>query len=207
MIHVEDKKLCSGCKACQEICPRSCISMVVDFEGFWYPNVDLTRCIDCGLCERVCPQLVQKEMTSSLFCIAAKAIEFADVNTSSSGGVFVQLAKWILKHNGIVYGVRFNNKWEAVFDGVDNLKDLENLKTSKYVQADTNGVFTKIKNDLQNNRWVLFVATPCQVKALNLFLRKDYSTLLIADIICHGVPSPYVWQRYLTYRKKMILDI
>lgn len=203
MIHITDKRQCSGCKACSEICPKNCISIITDNEGFWYPNVNRSICIDCGLCERICPQLVKKEPVSLTSCLAAKSLENSDVDTSSSGGIFVQMAKWILKRGGIVFGVEFNEKWDALFTGVEDLAALEKLKTSKYVQADTNGVFSKIKSQLVNRRWVLFVATPCQIKALHLFLGKNYPTLLTADIICHGVPSPFVWQRYLMYRIKL----
>lgn len=176
--------------------------MLQDSEGFAYPIVDKQNCIDCHLCERTCPQLQSKNAIHQNICYAAMSKDLHDVNTSSSGGIFVQVAKWVIANHGIVFGTRFDEDWTVLFDSAETLEELESLKTSKYVQADTNGIFTKIKKQLADNRWVLFVATPCQVKALRLFLRKEYTTLITVDIICHGVPSPLAWKRYLGYRKK-----
>lgn len=205
MINIENKEQCSGCRACSEICPKGCISMQADAEGFDYPVIDNDKCINCGLCERTCPQLIVKEPSSNSISYAAKSVEVEDVRTSSSGGIFTQLAKWTIARNGIVYGTKFDDSWNVVFDKAELVEQIEPLKTSKYVQANTNGVFSKIKKNLQDNKWVTFVGTPCQVKALHLYLKKDYPTLLTADIICHGVPSPLVWNRYLSYRKQVDL--
>lgn len=201
MIDIKKKEDCVGCNACVQRCPKSCISMIEDEQGFLYPKVDLNKCIDCHLCEKACPVINQEESRKPLHTYAAKNNNAEVQETSSSGGVFFALVEYVIKEKqGVVFGARFNDKWEVVHDYAETIKDAEAFKGSKYVQSRIDDNFKKAEDFLKSGRTVLFSGTPCQIAGLRLFLRKDYENQLICvDIICHGVPSPMVWRDYLKY--------
>ena len=190
---------CCECNACVNICPTDCIAGIEDAEGFKYAVKDLDVCINCGLCEKVC-QYIQPSPKPRM----PKAV-FAGYNTdevvrlkSSSGGVFALLAKETIRRGGVVFGARFNERLEVVHDFVDNEEDLPMLYESKYVQSEIGLSFKKVKSFLKSGRQVLFCGTPCQVRGLRMFLNeKEYENLTLVDFVCHGVPSPGVWQKYL----------
>ena len=201
MIEIRDKKLCSGCTACASICPVNCISMERDEEGFLYPVVDKSRCIGCGLCERICPILNKKKDEK----IAPKA--YAAINNdlsvrmnSSSGGVFSLLADYVLDNGGVVFGASFDEKFNVQHTYIERKEDLQKLRVSKYVQSYMGNSFKKAKEFLESGRLVLFTGTGCQIGGLKSYLRKDYDNLITQDLICHGVPSPLVWEKYVAYR-------
>lgn len=201
MIEIRDKKLCSGCTACASICPVNCISMERDEEGFLYPVVDKSHCIGCGLCERICPILNKKKDEK----IAPKA--YAAINNdlsvrmnSSSGGVFSLLADYVLDNGGVVFGASFDEKFNVQHKYIERKEDLQKLRISKYVQSYMGNSFKKAKELLDSGRLVLFTGTGCQIGGLKSYLRKDYDNLITQDLICHGVPSPLVWEKYLEYR-------
>lgn len=199
MIDIKKKEDCVGCNACVQRCPKTCIFMIEDEQGFLYPKVDLNKCIDCHLCEKVCPVINQAEPIKPIRTYAAKNNNEEDKETSSSGGVFFALVEYVIKEKqGVVFGARFNDKWEVVHDYAEAIKDAEAFKGSKYVQSRIGDNFKKAEEFLKSGRTVLFSGTPCQIAALRLFLRKDYGAQLITvDIACHGVPSPLVWKDYL----------
>lgn len=197
MIQITDKHDCCGCEACAQRCPRQCIAMRVDHEGFLYPEVDVSHCINCGLCEKVCPQLNVKKEDTSLQIVAAKAKDSEVQMHSSSGGLFSLLAEQTLQENGVVFGARFDNVWQVVHDCTETIEGLAPFRKSKYVQSRIGDAFRKAESYLKAGRKVLFTGTPCQINGLRLFLRKDYENLLAVDIACHGVPSPKVWSRFL----------
>lgn len=197
MIQITDKKRCCGCSACATRCPRHCITMNVDAEGFFYPEVNEAECIQCGLCEKACPFIEQNEPRYPLSVYAAKNKDEETVRQSSSGGVFTALAEQVISKGGVVFGVRFDKSWQAVFDHTDDIEGLSAFRGSKYVQANVGNAFAEARDFLKAGRQVLFSGTPCQVAALHRFLQRDYDNLLTVDFICHGVPSPKVWQRYL----------
>lgn len=197
MISIRHKKDCCGCNACVQRCPKQCITMREDEEGFLYPFVDQSLCIDCGLCERVCPVLRQGEARKPLQVYAAKNPNEEVRMSSSSGGVFTALAERVLDAGGVVFGVRFDENWGVVHDYVDNKKDLVAFRGSKYVQSNVGTCFQKAESFLKEGRRVLFSGTPCQIAGLRLFLKKEYDNLLTVDLVCHGVPSPKVWRVYL----------
>lgn len=197
MIHIIDKSKCCGCNACVQRCPKQCITMQEDEEGFLYPVVDQSVCIDCGLCEKVCPVINPSETRQSLQVFAAKNRNEDQRLRSSSGGIFILLAEHIIKQGGVVFGARFDKNWEVEHAYAETLEELEPLMRSKYVQSRIGNTYKEAEQFLKQGRQVLFVGTPCQIAGLKKFLRKEYENLLAVDFICHGVPSPGVWRRYL----------
>ena len=201
MIDIKEKHNCCGCSACVQICPKQCISMSADNEGFLYPHVDSAICIDCGLCEKVCPVINQNEPREPLAVYAAKNTNEEVRLKSSSGGIFTLLAEKVIAEGGVVFGVRFNENWEVIHDYTETVEGLEAFRGSKYVQSFIGDNFKVAKQFLNNGRKVLFSGTPCQIAGLKKFLRKDYENLLTVEVVCHGVPSPMVWRDYLDYKR------
>lgn len=197
MIHIINKSECCGCNACIQRCPKKCITMHEDEEGFLYPIVDQSICIDCGLCEKVCPVINPNEPRRPLQVLAAKNKDEDQRLRSSSGGIFILLAEHIIKQGGVVFGARFDKNWEVEHGYAETLEDLELLMRSKYVQSRIGNTYKEAEQFLKQGRQVMFVGTPCQIAGLKRFLRKEYENLLAVDFICHGVPSPGVWRRYL----------
>lgn len=203
-INEENKKNCCGCTACKNICPVGAIEMKQDKEGFLYPSVNLKKCINCKLCEKSCPvsnkQRVIEEKNEA-YIIRTKNKEVLE--TSTSGGFFTPLAEKILKKNGVVIGVGFNEDFRVEHKIVanNNINDLKNLRGSKYVQSYMGDIYQKTKQLLDENVEVLFSGTPCQIYGLMNFLKKDYKNLITIDLICHGVPSPKLWKKYIEYQQ------
>ena len=197
MIELKDKKNCCGCVSCVQKCPKHCISLIEDEEGFLYPKVDLETCIDCGLCEKVCPVLNQDEKHEPLAVYAATNKDEEIRRNSSSGGVFTLLAEDVIRQGGIVFGARFNEKWEVIHSSVENIRDIEQFRGSKYVQSKIGNTYYEASASLKEGRLVLFSGTPCQIAGLRKYLRKEYDNLLTVDFICHGVPSPGVFRTFL----------
>ncbi len=191
------KSLCYGCTACEAICPVDTISMHRDSEDFLYPIVDPTRCIKCNKCNIVCPaqQFIQDRYEQPE-CYATWNRNERVREKSSSGGIFTLLAQRIIENNGVVCGVAIE-EGEVRHIIIDNLEDIAKLRGSKYVQSNVGTCYLEIKKILKAKRYVLFTGTPCQVAGLRNFLRKDSPYLLTADLVCHGVPSPKAWKRYL----------
>jgi len=206
MIILVDINKCSGCSACVNVCPFNCINMEEDHEGFQYPKVDKTKCKQCGLCQKVCP-IINKQLSNynpvlnTYACINNNEGERL---SSSSGGVFSLLAKAILNQKGIVYGVAMTKDcYGAEFVRVGDIHQLYQLKGSKYLQAVVGDAYRRAKSDLDNGLLVLFSGTGCQINGLKNFLKIDYDNLYCIDVICHGVPSPALWRKYVqTYERK-----
>lgn len=198
MLEIKDKKKCCGCEACVQRCPVQCISMRSDVEGFLYPNINQTICINCNVCEKVCPEINQSEIRRPLKVYAAKNPDELIRLSSSSGGIFTMLAEQILKENGVVFGARFNEKWEVEHGYTDIQDGVAAFRGSKYVQSRIGDNYRQVEDFLRKGRKVLFSGTPCQVAGLKRFLHnKEYDNLLTVDVVCHGVPSPLVWRKYL----------
>lgn len=205
----KDKEACCGCSACVGICPVKCIRMTADEEGFFYPVIDSERCIHCGACEAVCPVEKNRNLDASSDTSAVFTAYTAYSKTeecrlcSSSGGIFSLLAQKILSSGGIVYGAAMSEDCKSVRHiSVASEKDLWALQGSKYVQSDLENIFLDVKKQLIAGKIVLFSGTPCQIEGLKSFLQKDYERLICVDMICHGVPSPMVWERYLCALEK-----
>ena len=197
MVNVKEKQRCCGCGACVQACPQQCIGFEADAEGFCYPSVDETICIDCVLCEQVCPVLHPYEKHRPIGVLAAINKDDEVRERCSSGGIFSFLANQVIDAGGVVFGVRFNDEWLAVFDCAETREQVTAFRGSKYLQARVGDCYVRCKQFLEAERQVLFSGTPCQIAGLHRFLRKTYENLLTVDFICHGVPSPKVWERYL----------
>lgn len=197
MINTLDQQLCCGCSACVQICPKKCISLEKDREGFSYPRTDMSGCIDCGLCEKVCPALRDDSETSSPEAYAFMHGNEEVRNASSSGGLFTLLAETVINMGGVVFGARFDDQWQVELAYAETLQDLALFRGSKYVQARVGDAYMAAETFLKQGRLVLFSGSPCQIMGLKLFLKKEYDNLLTVDFVCHGVPSPLVWSRYL----------
>ena len=200
MIDIKNKQDCCGCSACVQRCPKQCIMMAEDNEGFLYPQVDTSKCVDCHLCEKVCPVINQDEARTPLKVYAAKNSDDDIRLKSSSGGIFTLLAEQTIKGGGVVFGACWDKDWNVKHDYIDNISDLQRFRSSKYLQSVIGDNYLKAEQFLKTGRKVMFTGTPCQIAGLKHFLRKEYDNLLAVEIICHSVPSPGVWQQYLTTR-------
>ena len=150
MIDIKDMKNCCGCASCVQKCPKWCISLHEDEEGFLYPKVDTENCVNCGLCEKVCPVLNQEEKHKPLTVYAAKNKDEEKRKNSSSGGVFTLLAENVIRKGGVVFGARFNERWEIVHDFVESIDDLKVFRGSKYVQSKIGNTYYKASTFLNN---------------------------------------------------------
>lgn len=197
MIEIKDKSRCSGCHACVSTCPKGCIKMISDDNGFLYPVVDEIACVNCGACNKSCyfEYASVKKTVQEVF-----AVSNLNENIrlkSSSGGVFYSLAKEVIDNGGVVFGAAFDERFNVVHRYVEKIEDIYLLQGSKYVQSVIGDCFKRVKELLKLNRKVLFTGTPCQINGLLTYLKEDHPNLLTMDFICHGVPSPMVWRSYL----------
>lgn len=197
MIEIKDKKDCCGCGACVQRCPKHCILMHEDEEGFLYPKADASICIECGLCEKVCPVINRGMASSETRTFAVKNRNINERELSSSGGLFIVLARQTIQAGGVVFGVVFDEQWQVHHVAATTEAELLPMMRSKYVQSRTENTFCEAEKYLRQGRKVLFTGTSCQIAGLRRFLRKNYENLLTVDVLCHGVPSPGVWRRYL----------
>ena len=206
MIQIKDKADCCGCTACASICPKNAITMEPDTLGFKYPKVDLSKCIDCGLCEKVCAFNDNYDKSLNLKepeIYAARHKDMHEIETSRSGAAFIAISDYILENGGIVYGVGYKDHFRVAHKRATTKEERNEFKGSKYVQSDLDGIFRQVKEDLKQGNTVLFSGTPCQTAGLNSYIGKKLrENLVLVDIVCHGVPSPYIWRDYLAYIEK-----
>lgn len=202
----ETKSDCSGCTACMNICPVSAIKMKRDEEGFSFPHIDLKKCIQCHQCVNVCPFNQEKydEMKySNLKCYAVKHKNNSIRKSSTSGGVFTALSDFVLEKKGNIYGAGFDENMKIIHKKATNANERDEFKGSKYVQSDLTNIFNDIKKQLLENKYVLFTGTPCQIAGLRSFLNNiNTDKLILCDIVCHGVPSPKVWEEHVKLIEK-----
>ena len=205
MIDITKKEKCSGCSACASVCPQKCISMISDDEGFLYPQIDQDKCGDCKLCQRICPiNSISNDDDTKINAYAAINKQIEIRRNSSSGGIFSLLAEEILCKGGIVFGAAFDDDFNVVHKKIEDIRDISKLRGSKYVQSIIGETFNEAERELKNNRLVLFSGTPCQISGLLNFLKKPYDNLLTLDFVCHGVPSPLLWNKYRDYRQQSV---
>jgi len=212
MIILSKKEDCCGCHACETVCPKNCIAMREDAEGFFYPETDIATCINCHLCEKVCPVInspILAKKTSAANCLPVEnfdeprvfAVRSSDeplVQKSSSGGVFTMIAENVIARGGVVFGARWTPDFRGVFhDFTETLDGLAAFRGSKYLQSRIGSAFKKAREFLNAGREVMFTGTPCQIAGLRRALRKNYPNLLAVDIACWKVPSPKVWREFL----------
>ena len=199
MINIINKADCCGCTACAGICPKQCITMKEDAEGFVYPSVRNDECVDCGACERVCPILNQKEKKA--FKQRGFIVQNKDrkvLRESTAGGAFTAIAKYIIGLGGVVFGVELSKDLSVRHVRVEKEEELFRFRNSKYVQSYIGrDVFHQVKSFLEEGRYVCFSGTPCQIEGLKGFLGKEYSNLIAVDVVCHAVPSPLIFRKYV----------
>lgn len=189
---------CCGCKACEQVCPKYAISMKIDEKGFWYPRIDKKKCVECGLCHKVCPENYQSFQTNLPECIVYYNTDKEKQQEYSSGGAFLRICKAYVegKDDYAIYGAAITTGNIVKHIRITNWDNVNQLSRSKYVQSDTENVYKQVKTDLSMKKYVVFSGTPCQVQALKNFLGKEYERLLLIDFVCHGVPSPMAYKKY-----------
>lgn len=200
MVTIKDKQNCCGCSACVQVCPKQCISLKEDTEGFLYPDVHPELCISCGLCNKVCPIESDKTDQSEIF----KGQAYYAINNnlqerldSSSGGIFTLIAKKLLLDGGIIIGCAFDEEYMAHHIVISDVSEISRLQGSKYLQSRIENTYTITKRELDAGRTVLFSGTACQIAGLKGYLNREYENLYTVDVLCHGVPSPKLWKLYL----------
>lgn len=211
MISIKDKTQCCGCTACASICPKDAITMEPDTLGFKYPKVDMDLCINCGLCEKVCAFNDNYDKSLNLkepVIYAARHKYLREIETSRSGAAFIAISDYILENGGIVYGVGYKDHFRVAHKRATTKEERNEFKGSKYVQSDLDDIFRQVKEDLKQGNTVLFSGTPCQTSGLISYIGKKLrENLVLVDIVCHGVPSPYIWRDYLAYIEKKYKSI
>lgn len=197
-----NKENCCGCLVCADICPKACITFKTDSEGFIYPCIDREVCINCHLCEKVCPVLEgTTEFNDSKDEVLVGTYDADEViYNSSSGGAFTAIYEEFIKNGYIVYGVMFDGNLKVKHGFAITLGECEKFRKSKYVQSDPDHCYVKIYDQLKNGEKVLFSGTPCQCAALNNYLalkKADTTSLVVIDLLCHGVPCQDLFDRYI----------
>lgn len=190
-----NKKDCNGCGTCALRCPKKAITMIEDEEGFLYPIIDNKKCINCGLCQRICSNNPNKNVYQQKV-YAAKNKENKKREQSTSGGIFKILAENIIAKNGVVFGVKYDKNLNVIHDYTEELEECQKFSISKYVRSALNDSYQKVEEFLNQDRYVLFTGTPCQVYGLKKYLKKDYNKLILCEIMCHSNPSPKVFKLY-----------
>lgn len=199
-----DKSKCSGCEACYNVCKFGAITMEYDKEGFCYPVIDNKKCVGCNMCYHVCPYHTGKYRQEQEF---EKQKAYACYNTndkeriiSSSGGIFPLIARRILERGGTVYAAAYTHNFLVEHKRISKIEELEQVQGSKYLQSRIGLTYQNIKQDLLENKKVLFCGTSCQVAGLKGYLGKEHPNLYIIDLICKSIPSPIIWEKYLTHK-------
>lgn len=196
MIELVEKEYCSGCTACMACCPRGAITMHLDKEGFKYPVIDREQCVECGKCVRACP-ITNKQQKNSVMASYLSTNKDSDQRISSaSGGLFSVVAQYVLGKGGIVFGAAYDSNLKVKHIAIEKETDLEKLRMSKYVQSDLGDAFIQVNNYLKTGRMVLFSGTPCQVAGLRAYVNREDDNLILLDLVCHGVPSPKLFEDY-----------
>lgn len=196
MINVD----CTGCRACEQVCPKDAIKMEENKEGFLYPKIDKDKCVECGLCLKKChtqKQSIQDKIEPKF--LAIKPIRKDIAAKSTSGGLACIISNYIIKNEGIVFGAAYDENLYVKHIATENDKELEKLRGSKYVISDTEKTFSQVKEKLDNGIKVLYTGTACQIAGLKTFLGRDYENLYTLDIVCHGTPSFKLFSKYIEY--------
>ncbi len=197
---------CVGCRSCEQACPVNCISFGENEEGFIYPVVDNNKCVNCGVCLKKCPSAVESKYNVPLETYGLKNKNQDRIMNSASGGASDVMAQYIIDNGGVVFGCAYTENLKVKHIEVTEKEDLEKLQSSKYVQSDTLNCYSKVKEELETGKKVLFTGTPCQIDGLYSFLgnNRQHENLCTIDIICHGVPSPLLLEKYFSYMERKL---
>lgn len=190
----KDKSMCNGCEICTKVCPTNAIKMVEDQEGFFYPEIDKDKCINCNKCKNICSNYNTSLGNEKVYVAINKNEK--ELEESSSGGMFYILAKYVIEKNGVVFGVEYDENLKVRHNFYETLEECKRFQGSKYVRSDINDSYRKVEEFLKDDRYVLFTGTPCQCNALKTYLVKEYEKLILCDIICHANPSQKVFDKY-----------
>lgn len=200
---INDINFCTACTACKHACPVHAIEMKKNQQGFLYPSIDENICIKCGKCSKICPIENKPLLNEYADCYATYNTDDNQRMKSTSGGIFCLLAEQILSEGGFVFGATYNEVNQVIHRSVETISDISYLQGAKYVQSQLRDTFIEAKKFLKEGRKVLFSGTPCQIAGLKNYLGREYDNLLTVDLVCHGVPSPLAWDKYLEYRKEL----
>lgn len=199
-----EKNSCTGCMACLNSCPAQCIKMECNEEGFAYPVVDEQKCIDCSKCVKTCPADHKHGLFSAKAAYAVQAKDWDDLKNSASGGIAFELCRQAILDGGVAYGAVYDESLRVHHAKAETIQQLQAQQGSKYVQSDFSSVYAQVKEDCIKERNVVVVGTPCQIAGLRNFLNHDYANLLLVDLICHGVPSQKLFDKYLDWKAKQL---
>lgn len=207
MLYEDNKVNCCGCTACYNVCPIGAITMEPDFEGFLYPVVDKEKCIGCGACDRVCPiKKFSEPEEGYLKTVALRTRDDEVLSNSTSGGFTTPLVQYVIANGGVVCAASYSPEFKVEHTVIDSCEALESeiskMRGSKYVQSDLGDVYKKLKGHIEAGRLVCFIGTTCQTTGLVTYLGKKYDNLYLVDLVCHGTPSPKLFEKYLDYQKK-----
>jgi len=203
MVKLADKIDCTGCSACYSICPASAINMEPDNTGFLYPAIDVEKCIECAKCEEVCPVLVVESVNTTIDEeYIARILDKKTLANSSSGAIFYALALFVIKRGGYVFGAVCDENYSVYHKSANTVSELSQFQGSKYVQSDMRNSYRELKKYLEQDKYVLFTGTPCQIYGLKGMLQTDYDKLICVDILCRSVASPLLFKKYLNMQNK-----
>lgn len=204
MVDQKQKADCCGCRACEQACPKSAITMLPDAKtGFIYPKIDYSICVTCGVCDKVCgftENYTKGSEKPEIYAVKHK--NDAVRSQSTSGGLFTALSDAILAKGGVIYGAAYDEALSVRHQRACTAEERNLFRGSKYVQSDIQNTYQLARQDLEDGLSVLFSGTPCQISGLIQFLGKPYENLYTIDLLCHGVPSPKLWQEFLSVMRK-----
>lgn len=190
-----NKKDCNGCGICTLECPTNAIRMVEDIEGFFYPEIDEKKCIKCNKCKNICSNYNNSSGTEKVYMAINRNKD--ELKRSSSGGMYYILAKYVIEKNGVVFGVEYGEKLKVQHNWYETLEECKKFEGSKYLRSNIKNSYEKVKEFLEQDKFVLFTGTPCQCNALKTYLKKNYEKLILCDIICHANASQKIFDRYI----------
>lgn len=204
-----DKKECNGCGICTKVCNFGAIKMIEDSEGFFYPKIDEKKCRDCGACKRICSNFNESQNESDIYLARVKNKD--NLANCSSGGIFYELAKYVIDRGGETFGVEYGENLKVQHNHYKTLNECKKFRGSKYVRSDLRDSLEEVKKFLDEDKYVLFTGTSCQCNALKVFLKKDYEKLINCDILCHANPSQKIFKAYIQElerkKEKKIIDV
>jgi len=206
LIKIVDKVECCGCGSCANACPSRCVKMKEDEEGFLYPIVDdFDKCIRCNICSKVCP--VKNLKKEEPFVQKGYLVQHCDEQIrkeSTAGGAFTAIAQYVIECGGIVFGAAYDDQLQVVHMAAEDIESLKKFRNSKYVQSNTKYTYREAEQYLKEGRLVCYSGTPCQIEGLKAYLRREYDNLITVDVVCHAVPSPLIWNKYLEMQKEKL---